>query len=356
MPKETKWTLYLTRPFSLFGASIWAEWYISPAFRDVFGVQAQVREILLVEKKVGLVNQYRKEDNLKVFEKSIINLLLKERKKCLNFLKEGRKLNEKIKKVFEGKESFSDMRKAVDFFNEQSVKATILPTFVGKYMDELGIDDREMLQLVTELKSVSFYDRFIKEVLQPYAQRTLLKQRISNKNAAELITIREVLNHKTETIKIRLAERKRRHLFVYEISQYGENIHWTNNNTNYIQDLEGVSESKEEHKEEQLQGMCAFAGKVMGRARIVVTNDFRNIPFHEGDILIAVSTNPILMPLMLKCGAIVTDEGGMLSHATIISRELKKPCVVGTKRATSVINDGDMVEVDAEKGIVKKIS
>ncbi|MBS3166570.1 hypothetical protein J4444_05605 [Candidatus Woesearchaeota archaeon] len=100
----------------------------------------------------------------------------------------------------------------------------------------------------------------------------------------------------------------------------------------------------------------AFPGKVVGRARIVVTNDFRNILFHEGDILIAVSTNPVLMPLMLKCGGIVTDEGGMLSHAAIISRELKKPCVVGTKRATSVIKDGDMIEVDAEKGTVKIIS
>ena len=57
-----------------------------------------------------------------------------------------------------------------------------------------------------------------------------------------------------------------------------------------------------------------------------------------------------------KAVAIVTDEGGLLSHAAIISRELKIPCIVGTKFATSMIKTGDLIEVDAEKGIIKIIS
>ncbi len=58
---------------------------------------------------------------------------------------------------------------------------------------------------------------------------------------------------------------------------------------------------------------------------------------------------------MQKCSAIVTDFGGLTSHAAIIARELKKPCVVGTKFATKVLNDGDEVEVDANQGVVKII-
>jgi len=58
---------------------------------------------------------------------------------------------------------------------------------------------------------------------------------------------------------------------------------------------------------------------------------------------------------MKKASAIVTDEGGLLSHAAITSRELNKPCIIGTKVATKVLRDGDLIEVDANKGLVKII-
>jgi pyruvate,water dikinase len=56
---------------------------------------------------------------------------------------------------------------------------------------------------------------------------------------------------------------------------------------------------------------------------------------------------------MQKAAAFVTDEGGLTCHAAIVAREMKKPCIIGTKIATKVLKDGDMVEVDANKGIVK---
>jgi pyruvate,water dikinase len=64
-------------------------------------------------------------------------------------------------------------------------------------------------------------------------------------------------------------------------------------------------------------------------------------------------TRPEYVPLMKKAAGIITDEGGITCHAAIVSRELKIPCVIGTKIATKVLKDGDMVEVDADKGIVK---
>lgn len=74
---------------------------------------------------------------------------------------------------------------------------------------------------------------------------------------------------------------------------------------------------------------------------------------NAGDILVAQSTNPDLMLLCKKAGAIVTNQGGMLSHAAIISREMEKPCIVGTVFATKVLKDGDLVEVDANNGTVR---
>ena len=58
---------------------------------------------------------------------------------------------------------------------------------------------------------------------------------------------------------------------------------------------------------------------------------------------------------MKKAKAVITNEGGLTCHAAILSRELKIPCIIGTKNATKVLKDGDIVEVDAGKGIVKKI-
>jgi pyruvate,water dikinase len=66
-------------------------------------------------------------------------------------------------------------------------------------------------------------------------------------------------------------------------------------------------------------------------------------------------TSPDMIALINKASAIVTDDGGILCHAAVISRELKKPCIIGTKIATKVLKDGDLVEVDANKGIVRKI-
>ena len=106
--------------------------------------------------------------------------------------------------------------------------------------------------------------------------------------------------------------------------------------------------------DKRLRGITAWPGTVRGLARIV--NSAQALPrINRGDILIAVTTHPDYVPAMRLCSAIVTDEGGLTSHAAIVSRELGIPCVVGTKVATKVFKEGDKVEVDATKGIVRQV-
>jgi len=105
----------------------------------------------------------------------------------------------------------------------------------------------------------------------------------------------------------------------------------------------------------ELKGICAYPGKVRGIVKIVRTvHDILKV--NRGDVLVALTTHPDYVPAMQKAGAIVTDEGGMLSHAAIVSRELKIPCVVGTKSATKVLQHGTLVEVDASRGSIKPLS
>lgn len=104
----------------------------------------------------------------------------------------------------------------------------------------------------------------------------------------------------------------------------------------------------------ELKGQPACQGKVVGLVKIVnLPADFKK--FLKGNILVAPMTRPEYLPLIKIAAAIVTDEGGVTCHAAIISRELGIPCVIGTQVATEVLHDGEKVEVDAKKGVVKKI-
>lgn len=103
-----------------------------------------------------------------------------------------------------------------------------------------------------------------------------------------------------------------------------------------------------------LRGRSAVAGVVRGRVRIITSQaDFSR--FRRGDILVAPNTRPEYVPIMKLASAIVTEEGGVTSHAAIVSRELGTPAIVGVQGATTGLRDGDRVEVDATKGIVRKL-
>ena len=102
------------------------------------------------------------------------------------------------------------------------------------------------------------------------------------------------------------------------------------------------------------KGMIASRGKAKGIVKVLKTvHDLINV--QEGDIIVSSMTRPEMMVAIEKAAAIITDEGGITSHAAIVSRELKIPCIIGTKIATKVLKDGDQVEVDANTGIIKKI-
>ena len=101
-------------------------------------------------------------------------------------------------------------------------------------------------------------------------------------------------------------------------------------------------------------GTVANTGKVKGV--VVVVNNPKDLKKdYNNRILVSVMTTPDITIAIKKAKAIITDEGGITCHAAIISRELGIPCIIGTKIATHVLKDGDLVEVDADKGIVKKI-
>jgi phosphoenolpyruvate synthase/pyruvate phosphate dikinase len=112
----------------------------------------------------------------------------------------------------------------------------------------------------------------------------------------------------------------------------------------------------------QIKGMVANRGEAQGRAKVIKLTTKTDLLgeqirlMDEGQVLVADTTGPELIVACKKAAAIVTNEGGITSHAAIVSRELNIPCIIGTKHATDIIKDGDMLKVDAINGIVEIIS
>ena len=105
----------------------------------------------------------------------------------------------------------------------------------------------------------------------------------------------------------------------------------------------------------EIKGQVGMKGIVVGKVRVVIKKE--NIKdLKIGEVLVAPMTTMNFLPAMRKAAAIVTDEGGVTCHAAIVARELKKPCIIGTRIGTKLLRTGDYVKVDATKGIVRKIS
>jgi pyruvate, water dikinase len=101
----------------------------------------------------------------------------------------------------------------------------------------------------------------------------------------------------------------------------------------------------------EIKGAVASAGNARGQVRVI--GDISDAPsFKVGEILVVRASMAELIPVIRNAVAVIADEGGMMSHAAIISREMKKPCIVGTKNASQILKTGDFVEIDGTKGTV----
>lgn len=104
--------------------------------------------------------------------------------------------------------------------------------------------------------------------------------------------------------------------------------------------------------EDNLKGSPACMGETEGIAHVILLdNEFDS--FKEDEILVSLQTMVHYVPIMKKAKAILTEFGGLTSHAAIVSRELNKPCIVGIKGLIASVKTGDTISIDANKGIVK---
>jgi phosphoenolpyruvate synthase/pyruvate phosphate dikinase len=124
---------------------------------------------------------------------------------------------------------------------------------------------------------------------------------------------------------------------------------------NYEETLELEKEFQQIRKEEEtdeLFGHIASTGKIIAEVSVISgPSEFHKMK--KGNIIVTSMTRPEFMPILKDASGIITNEGGITCHAAIVSRELNTPCIVGTQIATQILKDGDLVELNANHGVIK---
>ena len=349
----TDWAHFLTRPFSLFGASLWQSWYDSEQIQELLGVATP--DALFLEEHHHVVRYYKKRHQLEHLRTAVKEVIRSNPTQLATFYQRGFVLNARAEAFLtKGPSSFINLDEAVKFIIDLALHATVIPNMSLGFFDDLKVTDNKLREAAEKLRSVSYYPRFVREVIMPHVSEVLKKNAIEDLAAADLITLTELRNRHFNGIEARLTARKESKNFIYQLLRGTETIQWTVDIQSLVYKIEGI-EGVSREKIREIKGQVAYKGVARGVARLVLSDHGTNTTFNEGDILVSINSNPTLMPFIRKAAAIVTDEGGIASHAAIVSRELKKPCVIGTKISTKVLKDGDMVEVDANHGVVRKL-
>lgn len=186
-------------------------------------------------------------------------------------------------------------------------------------------------------------------VIFHFAREVAKRNEISHSDI-ELYNPKELLTLAETGGKLNLTARKKGYMAYYHEKENSISYEYGDRANEIISKYADVKIDK---NVEEITGLVTSKGKVTGNVRILSgSRHFDSM--QEGEVLVTSMTSPEFIVAMRKASAIITDEGGITCHAAIVSRELGIPCIVGTKVATRIFKDGDLVEVDADKGIVKK--
>jgi len=280
-----------------------------------------------------------------------------------NMKKPGFDLQEALKKhtrnhaYLKYRDPFSGGYTINDFRNRLNTKLELPDYFLphAEIINQFNNEEKEWHELQEEFvfyrtfrtersyESLYYVERFLAGLEE---SQKLEKHELSFYNLNEMVDFLQTGNRVSAT---QLAERRDEfavllHSGFLTTMQGKEARKWMETNyKDHISNLKAV------------RGLAAFRGKITGKARIVMCVADQN-KVADGEILIVPMTTPDYMPGMQRAAAFVTDEGGVICHAAIIARELKKPCVIGTKNATTVFHNGDIVEVDGFTGFVSLVA
>src|SRR3989338_6676489 len=262
-----------------------------------------------------------------------------------NYLLENIDINDKIK--IENEKRKDTLAKIEKVFETSAIKRLLLKDRFYKF---LNLAEKYNLLKEARYNSRMMYFYWLKNILLHIGENLLNAGIVEQKSDIFFLKNQELeslVNEKNATkinllelksnIKYRKSEKEKQYQLnpPFEFTEK-ENINW----------------EKELESTKELTGIIANVGKIRGVCKVINNTD-EFIKLNKGDILVARTTNPAWTPLFAIAGGVITEVGGLLSHAAIVAREYGIPAMVNVKAATKILKDGGLVEMDANKGVVK---
>ncbi len=342
-PKSTKQKIVFkksnSRETTLFMQSLWAK-AMSEGIVEKFGWENPYLPFVVHYVNDGVVEIWEHEKAIKWFHDRLFKEIKNDNVFLTARLKEYKKLVVKIKKI----------HSKLNFKNEAEIKAYTKLIYLSILCMSLfyyvGLDER----MPKNSMKIAFlgrqeYDLFAKS--DHFIRDIIAKIGKIPKNLASFVLPEEIFSMPSLLI---LRKRQKHFLLIDGWQSY------SGTKDDYLAEHPKVifEDIKIGDNIMEISGQSAYKGKIQGYVRIVRKKiDLKKVK--KGDVIVSPMTSPDYLSAMKKSAAFVTDEGGITCHAAIIAREMKKPCIIGTKIATKVLNDGDLVEVNADFGIVKII-
>jgi len=179
----------------------------------------------------------------------------------------------------------------------------------------------------------------------------LLEKHNLNKSLCDFVRfkeLKEMVKRKFSIDMKELMDRKKGYILYQNKFMLNKDFAEFLNENNFVYDDLNLDTNIDEFK-----GQVASQGDVVKGSVQIILNIDEVKTFEKDNILVTSMTVPDFLPAMKKAKAIVTDEGGLTCHAAIVSRELKVPCIIGTRIATKVLKNWDLIEIETNKGMVK---
>ncbi len=325
-----------TREVCLIALEIWEEHQLH-LLKKVFG---DVPPLSIFDVYGGVGKVYYQEDTQDIWS----NIIANKANKDSSFISEQMKLLgenvDKLEKIWHQKK-LSSREEIIDLFSLAAW--TWVGVSVSYFLPDIKNVPKEYQDLGMALRNRTLdFLEFTDHVLQA----TLKDLYPQLGDLIKYISIEEL--KKNEIPNVEILKEREGHYIYYDFK--------TQTNTGIADFLKANNlEIKEDVIPENLKeikGQTAMGGKVRGPVRIL--HKKAEIPeLQDGEVLVTTMTTPDYLPAMNKAIAFITDEGGITCHAAIVAREIGKPCIIGTKIATRALKTGDLVEVDADNGVIK---
>lgn len=349
------WQDFIRRPMSLAEVSIWGHWMDSRHAIEGLGMRAD--RALAIQDSAGMSHLLLPAGAAEVGLQHISELWQRNRPQLLEVLHRGQAIYREAPPLIErGAAAFRDLDEATDFCADAAQHTTAFPAWVLMVCEREGFDDPEVRQLAEELRSRTLYPAIERQIIDPLVRDAARAVGFSTPEEAPAVITWSEVHRGTldrETLEERLAAVRAGRRFVFQSFDGSDWVRFLSQTEFLLMRLAKQRQLVHGSAPDQLTGQVAWPGVYRGRARLVLAPDAVGQEFEEGEVLISIQSSPALMPLLQRAGAIVTDDGGIMCHAAIIARELRKPTLIGTANATSVIHTGDLIEVDTYAQVVR---